>query len=95
MSRPLLPVPHRTEAYVGACLPACCEMALAFWGISESQARIAAQIGHIAGAGTPARNITRLATFGVVVEWHENGTVDELRQAIRRSPRRSHRSWPS
>jgi ABC-type bacteriocin/lantibiotic exporter with double-glycine peptidase domain len=82
MSRRLLAVPHRTEAFVGACLPACCQMALAFWGISESQAEIAAQIGHIEGAGTPSRNITRLVAFGVEVVWHEEGKVDELRQTI-------------
>ena len=65
MSRPLLPVPHRTEAFAGACLPACCQMALALWSISESQSEIAAQIGHIEGAGTAARNITRLTALGV------------------------------
>lgn len=82
MSRPLLPVPHRTEAFVGACLPACCQMALALWGISESQSEIAAQIGHIEGAGTAARNITRLTAFGVEVGWREYGTVNEFGQAI-------------
>ena len=82
MSGPLLPVPHRTEDFSGGCLPACCQMALAFWGISESQARIAAQIGHIEGAGTPARNIIRLADFGVEVDWYECGTMDALRSAI-------------
>jgi hypothetical protein len=82
MSRPLLPVPHRTEAFAGACLPACCQMALALWGISESQSEIAAQIGHIEGAGTAARNITRLTALGVEVEWREYGMVNELGQAI-------------
>ena len=82
MSKPLLPVPHRTEAFVGACLPACCQMVLAFCGISESQAKIAAHIEHIKGAGTPSRNITRLVAFGVEVEWKEDGKVDKLQQAI-------------
>ena len=77
MSRPLLPVPHRTEAFDGACLPACCQMALAFWGVFKSQAEIASQIGHIEGAGTPARHITRLAALGIEVEWSENGTAFE------------------
>jgi len=57
-------------------------MALAFWGVFMSQAEIASQIGHIEGAGTPARHITRLAALGIEVEWSENGTVDELQQAI-------------
>jgi len=82
MSKPLLPVPHRTEAFVGGCLPACCQMALAFWGVSELQATIAVRIGHVEGAGTPARNITRLTGFGVEVEWHDDGTVDALRRAV-------------
>jgi len=82
VSRPLLPVPHRTEAFAGACLPACCQMALALWGISESQSEIAAQIGHIEGAGTAAKNITRLSALGVEVEWREHGTVGEFGQAI-------------
>jgi hypothetical protein len=46
-------------------------MALALWGISESQSEIAAQIGHIEGAGTAARNITRLTPWGVKVEWRD------------------------
>jgi hypothetical protein len=57
-------------------------MALAMWGISESQFEIAAQIGHIEGAGTAAKNITRLTALGVVVEWHQDGTVNELGQVI-------------
>jgi ABC-type amino acid transport substrate-binding protein len=82
MFRPLLPVPHRTEAFAGACLPAYCQMALALWGISKSQSEIATQIGYIEGAGTAARNITRLTALGVKVEWREYGTVNELGQAI-------------
>ncbi|MEJ5311908.1 MAG: C39 family peptidase [Anaerolineae bacterium] len=82
MLKPLLPVPHRTEAFTGGCLPACCEMALAYCGILETQATIASQIGHVAGAGTPARNIVRLATFGVKVLWHESGNIEDLRQVL-------------
>lgn len=82
MSELFLPVPHRTEAFIGGCLPACCEMALAYCGILETQAVIAAQIGHIEGAGAPARNITRLAALGVKVVWHELGSAADLQQAI-------------
>jgi len=57
-------------------------MALAFWGVSELQATIAARIGHVEGAGTPARNITRLTGFGVEVEWYDDGTLDALRRAL-------------
>ena len=82
MSNPLLPIPHRTEAFPGACLPACCQMVLAFFSISESQPTIAAQLGHIEGAGTPARNITRLEAFGVEVEGNEYGMLGDVRRAI-------------
>ena len=57
-------------------------MALAMWGISEPQARIAAQIGYIDGAGTPSRNITRLSVAGIEIGWYERGAVDDLRRAI-------------
>jgi len=57
-------------------------MALAFFGIIKSQKQIAAQIGHIEGAGTPARNITRLSVFGVDVQHSESGTLKNLRQGV-------------
>jgi hypothetical protein len=82
MSKPSLPVPHRTEAFPGACLPARCQMALALWDITESQTGIAEQIGHVEAVGTPARNVVRLSVYGVDIEWNEHGTVNDLRQAI-------------
>lgn len=82
MSEQLIAVPHRVEAFVGACLPACLEMALAFFGIARSQHRIASQIGYIDGAGTPARNITRLSAPGIQLSYHQNGTIEEIRQAL-------------
>jgi hypothetical protein len=57
-------------------------MALAFCGISRSQAEIAAQIGHIEGAGTSSRNIVRLAAFGVEVQWKKEHAMGDLQQAI-------------
>lgn len=50
MSSLLLAIPHRTEAFAGACLPACLQMALAYFGVNRSQEQIARQIGHVAGA---------------------------------------------
>lgn len=82
MSRPLLAIPHRTEEFSGGCLPACCQMALAFFGIARSQKQIAMQIGHIEGAGTPARNVTRLSVFGVGVQYIESGTLNNLREGV-------------
>jgi len=70
---------------LGACLPACCQMALAYWSISKSQAEIAVQIKHIEGAGTPSKNIMHLAAFGVEIKWRESGSVDELQRALLRT----------
>lgn len=36
MSNSLLAVPHRTEAFAGACLPAYLQMALAYFGVNRS-----------------------------------------------------------
>lgn len=57
-------------------------MALAFFGIAKSQKQIAMQIGHIEGAGTPARNITRLSVFGVGVQYVELGALNDLHQGV-------------
>ena len=35
MSRPLLAIPHRIEAFTGGCLPACLQMALVIVGIEN------------------------------------------------------------
>jgi len=57
-------------------------MALALFSITETQASIAARIGHIQGAGTAARNITHLKAFGVEVRWYDNGLVSDVQRAI-------------
>jgi len=82
MSRPLLAIPHRTEEFSGGCLPACCQMALAFFDIARSQKQIATQIGHIEGAGTPARNVARLSVFGVDAQYIESGTLSDLCKGV-------------
>lgn len=63
-------------------MPACCQMALAFFGIAKSQKQIAMQIGHIEGAGTPARNVTRLSVFRVDARHIESGTLNNLREGV-------------
>ena len=82
MSERLIAVPHRVESFVGACLPACLEMALAFFGVARSQHRIANQIGYIEGAGTPARNTTRLSAPGIQLSYHQNGILEDIQQAL-------------
>ena len=77
-----LPIPHFPEAFEGGCLPACCQMVLAYQGIARSQHQIAAQIGHIAGAGAPARNVLRLSRLGVAVDYRRGGSLADLREAL-------------
>ena len=84
MSKPLLVVPHRVEAFAGACLPACLQMALVYFGLNWSQERIASQIGHIAGAGTPARNVIRLATPGIKISYMANGSLEDVQACLER-----------
>ena len=82
MSRPLLAIPHRVEAFAGGCLPACLQMALAFFGLDWPQERIASQIGHITGAGTPARNVVRLSAPGIRVSYVAQGTLAQVEQSL-------------
>ncbi|MBN1487258.1 MAG: C39 family peptidase [Anaerolineae bacterium] len=82
MSKHFLPVPHRIEAFAGGCLPACCQMALAYCGISKTQTFIASKLKYIAGVGTPARNIVFLDSLGVSVMWYETGSLKALQQAL-------------
>ena len=75
---------HKAGATAIACNPTVTAPAPDGAGLSsitESQARIATQIGHIEGAGTPVGNITRLEGFGVEGEWNERGTIDDVQRA--------------
>lgn len=58
-------------------------MALAFMGIPVSQQELAQLLGHIPGAGAPARNILRLSRYGVSVLYQQNGTLEDLEREIR------------
>lgn len=84
MSKSLLAVPHRVEAFAGACLPAYLQMALAFIGVNWPQERVAGQLGHIAGAGTLARNVTRLNTPGTRVRYMTNGALEDVQASLAR-----------
>lgn len=84
MSSLLLAIPHRTEAFAGACLPACLQMALAYFGVNRSQEQIASQIGHIAGAGTPARYVTRLVVPGIEISYTAKGSLEGIGRCLDR-----------
>lgn len=59
-------------------------MALAFFGIQVSQEEIAHHLGHIPGAGTPARNILRLSQYGVKVQYYQEGSLAHLEESLRK-----------
>jgi len=82
MSKPWLAVPHRTEDFIGGCLPACCQMALEFLGIACTQRQIATQIGYIEGAGTPASNVARLSSWRINVQYLPEAKLDDLRRGL-------------
>ena len=84
MSKPLLAVPHRVESFAGACLPACLQMALAYFRISWSQERIASQIRHIVGAGTPAHNVTQLTIPRIRIRYTATGTLEDVQACLER-----------
>ena len=52
----------RQEDESGGCLPACVQMVLAHLGVFRSQTDLARLMGTQRGVGTPASNITRLAS---------------------------------
>jgi len=57
-------------------------MALAFLGINRTQKQIAALIGYIEGAGTPAPNIARLSDWGVDVRYFPRAVLNDLQQGL-------------
>lgn len=57
-------------------------MALAYFGVNRSQEQIASQIGHIAEAGTPARNVTRLTAPGIAISYAAKGSLEDIRRCL-------------
>lgn len=59
-------------------------MALAYFGVNRSQEQIANQIGHIAGAGTPARNVIRLVVPGIEISYAAKGSLEDIQRCLDR-----------
>ena len=59
-------------------------MALAYFGVNRSQEQIAVQIGHIAGADTPARNVTRLVIPGIEISYAAKGSLEDMGRCLDR-----------
>lgn len=63
-------------------MPACCQMALEFLGVARTQRQIAALIGHIEGAGTPASHVARLSSWGINVRCLSEAKLNDLRRGF-------------
>lgn len=75
-----LPVPHFQQSADGYCLPACARMALAYLGLSYSEA----EVSQILGAqewGTPSFAIQRLAGLEIEVLYRE-WSISELLSSL-------------
>ena len=77
MPTSLLSVPHHKQSHIGACLPACAWMVLAYLGYSTSEVELARRLGT-QPYGTPAPNLQRLESLGFLVTY-ESVTLTTLR----------------
>ncbi len=68
---PPLSVPLRKQAQPADCLAACAAMVLDYLGMSVDYAQLLATL-RISSIGSPRRNITRLARFGLNVIYGES-----------------------
>jgi ABC-type bacteriocin/lantibiotic exporter with double-glycine peptidase domain len=71
---------HKQQIADGYCLPACAEMALAYWGISNSQQKISRTLKLRPGLGVPAPNITLLRSPQIDVEYFVGSSFDSILQ---------------
>jgi len=68
-----LTVPYRKQLGDGYCLPACTQMVLAYWGMTQSQDII----GKHLPIGVPASHIQRLASSSLAIVY-ATGNLDTL-----------------
>jgi ABC-type bacteriocin/lantibiotic exporter with double-glycine peptidase domain len=73
----MLPVPDAAQISDGACLPACAQMVLAYYGRQVSQTQLIRLLGTT-DAGTPFSRLRLLSQLGVTVDIHADGTLAEL-----------------
>lgn len=79
-----LHVPHSQQHADDYCLPACAQMALAYLGVSRSQAALARALRLRRGLGALAPNITALRSRRIDVSYHIHGTWDDFRAWLQR-----------
>lgn len=76
----LLPIDHIRQETSVSCLPACCQMVLAYHGIDVSQKRIG-RLLKITPMGIPYTRIKRLERLGVRINL-DSGEEHVIRNAI-------------
>ena len=73
----MLPVPYAAQINDSACLPACAQMVLAYYGRKVSQPQLIRLLGTT-DAGTPFSRLPLLSQLGATVDLGTNGTLAEL-----------------
>lgn len=77
----LLPLPHFSQKQQADCLVGCTAMVLTYLHIPTNYNRLIRLLGTTA-EGTPFSNVTRLQSFGLVVEVNKNGNIALLQKII-------------
>jgi ABC-type bacteriocin/lantibiotic exporter with double-glycine peptidase domain len=75
------PVPYAAQISDGACLPACVQMVLAYYGRKVSQTQLIRLLGTT-DAGTPFSRLRLLSQLGAAVDMRTNGTLAELQATL-------------
>jgi ABC-type bacteriocin/lantibiotic exporter with double-glycine peptidase domain len=75
------PVPYAAQISDGACLPACVQMVLAYYGRKVSQTQLIRLLGTT-DAGTPFSRLRLLSQLGAAVDIRTNGTLVELQATL-------------
>lgn len=77
----MLLVPYAAQISDGACLPACAQMVLAYYGRQVSQAQLIRLLGTT-DAGTPFSRLRLLSELGVTISIRADGTLAELQTRL-------------
>lgn len=77
----MLLVPYVAQISDGACLPACAQMVLAYYGRQVSQTQLIRLLGTT-DAGTPFSRLRLLSQLGVAVDIRADSTLADLQAKL-------------
>ena len=77
----MLLVPYAAQISDGACLPACAQMVLAYYGRQVSQTQLIRLLGTT-DAGTPFSRLRLLSQLGIIVDVRADGALAELQAKL-------------